>query len=422
MDKYIVRVVSNSENPKPLIRPRWRRSIVELNGRFEPMYRRDVATLLTQSYSQIGCFPHSYHNGGFQCPTHMNWFANAGFLDNMTPFQKQGVTSVEFDNKGVYLASVTKDGCLTIHDFETLYCQVDMNCPSRLKEDETKHLLHISTSRQLDVVRWNPANQDEIACTSLRSGEVQIFNIGYISSEPVEVLRKRPVVNIHGREIPKGLTDIAFSKDDNPRVFASDIYGGISMWDRRVSHLPCLALTSDSNSRLNSIQLIEDNQVLLGASKDGLVYLWDLRGGRSSMVLQSQKEGHLPLTSLKLATSLEKIGSLKAQSNISSKEIHSITVDPTCPYHLAFHLDDGWSGVLDLHNFEVTHVHCPPPPWLVGGNHFGTMSLRKPSWISTHSIYVVGSAYNSGLHFLDFYPDSSSPCHVNFNLLLLFCS
>ena len=31
-----------------------------------------------------------------------------------------------------------------------------------LKEDESKHLLHLSLKRQLDFVRWNPVNQDEV--------------------------------------------------------------------------------------------------------------------------------------------------------------------------------------------------------------------------------------------------------------------
>lgn len=33
---------------------------------------------------------------------------------------------------------------------------------------------------------------------------------------------------------------------------------------------------------------------------------------------------------------------MQAQSHIVSKEIHSIDLDPSCPYQLAFHLDDGW--------------------------------------------------------------------------------
>ncbi|PPD87060.1 hypothetical protein GOBAR_DD16004 [Gossypium barbadense] len=55
-----------------------------------------------------------------------------------------------------------------------------------------------------------------------------------------------------------------------------------------------------------------------------------------------------PLVSFKLASKLEKIGSLKAQSDIVPKEIHSIDLDPSCPYQLAFHLDDGWEDVESL--------------------------------------------------------------------------
>ncbi|KAJ0469925.1 hypothetical protein HanIR_Chr14g0713191 [Helianthus annuus] len=62
---------------------------------------------------------------------------------------------------------------------------------------------------------------------------------------------------------------------------------------------------------------------------------------------------------------LNKIRPLKAQSSILPKEIQSININPSCPYQLGFHLDDGWSGVLDLHNFQVSHIHCPPPTWLL---------------------------------------------------------
>lgn len=31
-----------------------------------------------------------------------------------------------------------------------------------LEEDEVKQLLHIPTRQQLDVIRWNRANQDEV--------------------------------------------------------------------------------------------------------------------------------------------------------------------------------------------------------------------------------------------------------------------
>ncbi|KAJ0704582.1 hypothetical protein HanPI659440_Chr14g0564261 [Helianthus annuus] len=104
------------------------------------------------------------------------------------------------------------------------------------------------------------------------------------------------------------------------------------------------------------------------------------------------------------------------QSIIRPKEIHSININPSCPYQLGFHLQDGRSGVLDMHNFQVSHIHCPPPsPWLDGRNTaIFEYTRRKPSWLTNHSIYVVPSTSSNGLLFLDFNPHSSSPCHVDY--------
>ncbi|KAG8370903.1 hypothetical protein BUALT_Bualt13G0031800 [Buddleja alternifolia] len=317
MEKYLVLANPSNFNPsteipRPIKRHRWKkRSLIELNGRFEPNYRHYLSGLIIQSYSEV------------------EWFINAGLSNDSSLIRRQGVSSLEFDSKGVYLASVTKLGCLTVHDFENI------QCPDS-REDETKQVMHISTCQQLDVIRWNPANQDEIACTSMKSSEVHIFDIGYISSEPIEVLRKRPNITVHGFNLHKGFSDIAFSSDDNSRLLASDTNGVINVWDRRASDLPCLELKTNSSGTLNSIKLSGDNE-----------------------------EFYSPLMTVKLAHELEKISHLKAQSNIVSKEIHSIDIDPSCPYQLAFHLDDGWSGVLDTNKLQVTHIHCPPPPWFI---------------------------------------------------------
>ncbi|OVA04812.1 hypothetical protein BVC80_8655g11 [Macleaya cordata] len=435
MDKYVVQCPSSPDNPKPFRRRSpWKRSVAELVGRFPSKYRHEVFALLLQSYSEIGAFAHLYHISGSSCPTHVWKFLTpiSKFLHLIYNFCREGISGLEFDTKGIYVASVTKSGCLTVHDFETLYCLSNGLLPC-LKEDETKHLLHLSAHQQLDVVRWNIANQDEVACTSMQSNEVLIFDIGYVSSEPVEVLRKRPTVTVHGCEVPRGLSDIAFTSIDKSRLLASDMYGVINIWDRRISNLPCLELSTNSRSNLNSIQLNVENQIVFGAGKHGIIYAWDLRGGRASCAFQSHKEyrcincyqiytsifflnqvSHPPLTSLKLASLLEGISSLKAQSDIHSREIHSIDLDPSCPYQLAFHLDDGWSGVLDTNNFQVTHMHCPPPAWLNGVDMANNCSyLRKPSWLPTSSIYAVGSSSDNGIHLLDFYPAPNSACHVD---------
>ncbi|KAL8489794.1 hypothetical protein ACS0TY_025118 [Phlomoides rotata] len=410
MDKYLVPVNSSPEKPKPVKRTSWKRSLVELNGKFDPDYRHYLSSLIIQSYSEVGAFPHKYHVNGEPCQTHGDWFMSAGLNNYPSAIIRQGVSSLDFDSKGVYLASVTKSGCLTVHDFDSLQS-------ADSKEDEAKQLLHISTCQQLDVVRWNLANQDEIACTSMKSSEIHIFDIGYISSEPVEVLRKRPNITVHGFNIHKGFSDIAFSSNDSSRLLASDTNGVINMWDRRASALPLLELTTNSTGSLNSIRLSGDNEVIYGASKQGTISIWDLRGKKSYGSFGNHKEDYyFPLITVKLAHELEKISSLKAQSNIVPKEIHSIDIDPSSPNQLAFHLDDGWSGVLNTNNFQVTHIHCPPPAWLDEPNDLANLSyLKKSCWLPINSIYAVGSSSSNGLYLLDFYPDSTSPCHVDYN-------
>ncbi|XP_027357077.1 uncharacterized protein LOC113866377 [Abrus precatorius] len=413
MDKYLVSQKPSIERVEPFRRWRWKRSSVELNGRFEPNYRHEMLDLLIRSYSEVGAFPHLYQVDGSPCQSHMNRLVSEANGDRHLPYRKQGIAAVDFDNKGIYLVSVTKAGCLTVHDFEALYCQIhELTC---LKEDESKHLMHLSLNQQLDAVRWNPVNQNEVVCASVKSNELLIFDVGYVSSEPVEVLRTRHTTTVHGSSIHKGLSDVAFTSNDT-RILASDTHGVINIWDRRVNALPCLELASASCDTINRIQLNADNQIIFGAGKHGLMYMWDIRGGRASATFQSHKEiCHPPVTSVKLATLLEKIGSLKAQTDIVPKEIHSIDINTSCPYQLAFHLDDGWSGVLDINNFQVTHIHCPPPAWLNESYIPADLSyLRKPSWLSTCSVYLVASSSDYGIHLLDFYPSTSSPSHVDY--------
>ncbi|CAN4119837.1 unnamed protein product [Withania somnifera] len=402
MDKYLVPSNPSSINPSSSKRK----------------YQHDVYGLLMQSYSEVTVLPHAYHINGAPCQTHVNWFlggADSNYSQNPLVSVCSSILHFSASSfwQGIYLASVTKSGCLNVHDYESLYCNVHIGS----KEDETKQLLHISTGQQLDVVRWNVSNQDEVACTSMKSSEVCIFDIGYVSSEPVEVLRKRHSISVHGYSVHKGFSDVAFCSNDDSRLLASDVSGVINIWDRRASDLPCLELATNSSSPLNSIKLNADDQVIFGASKQGTIYMWDIRGGRSSAAFQNNRVvSYSPMTAVKLAYELERISSLKAQSNIISKEIHSIDINPSCQYQAAFHLDDGWSGVLDVHSLKVTHIHCPPPPWLDDLNDLAYVHcLRKPSWIPAYSIYVVGSLSSNGLHLLDFYPDRSSPCHVDFN-------
>ncbi|KAG9450678.1 hypothetical protein H6P81_010643 [Aristolochia fimbriata] len=413
MERYVVPRASSSTDKRKSLerRPQWKRNLAELNGRISSKHRHEYSSLLVESYDEVGAFLQCNNVNEQSCPIHSTHLVNHSSQNHHIPLTREGISGLEFDKKGIYLATVSKAGCLTVHDFETISCLTN-----GLLSNEAKQVLHISTNRQLDVVRWNTTNQDEVACASLRRNEVLIFDIGYVSSDPVEVLKMK-LSTAHGSEVCNGISDVSFTSDDNARLFASGLNGVIYAWDRRLSHYPYLQLTSNSHSSLNSIQLNMENWIIFGANKQGIIYAWDLRGGRTSVAFQSHKEVYNPpMIAMKLSSMLETITSLKEQSNIVPKEIHSIHLDPSCPYQLAFHLDDGWSGVLNTHSSQVTHVHCPPPAWLDGENcSTGYTHIRKPAWIPTYSIYAVGSSSSNGIHLLDFYPHKSSACHVDFN-------
>ncbi|KAF8398446.1 hypothetical protein HHK36_017373 [Tetracentron sinense] len=533
MDRYVVPHDSSPDNPKPLQRPRWKRPVTELTGRLSSKYRHKISGLLLTSYSEVVLYD---------------------------SFFRDGISGLEFDTKGIYLASVTKSGCLTVHEFETLYC-LSKGLSPRLHEDETKHVLHLSTHQQLDVVRWNLANQDEVACTSMQSNEVLLFDIGYISSQPVEVLRKRPTTTVHGCEFHKGLRDIAFTSIDKSRsniilivynilselgkigmyvahggsggatcdmllerepfpsgplevfytspgsgctppaarmreiripngrptqededwdaemsncamwvgrstgnleeeegafrlerllddedglylveralggeddvessleyhsthqemdswLLASDTYGVINVWDRRTSNLPCLELTTNSRSTLNSIQLNVDNQIVFGAGSHGTIYAWDLRGGRTSLAFQSHKEVYNPpLISLKLAAILEKIRPLKCQRTVRFASSNPLEIICPCCFGEFLHklnLSRTWLVVilpavdpsLEARLLDALSLMFNPPIrwrshdldwkyWLESENEIGARRLVPPATVPRN--YFVGPGLN----------------------------
>ncbi|ANM69139.1 Transducin/WD40 repeat-like superfamily protein [Arabidopsis thaliana] len=399
-----------SQGSEDTVRP-WKRSLIEVNGRLDSAYRHELYSRVAHSYSEIGKFSHFYHLNENPCITHMMQIQSLYQCPTM-----RGVAGLDFDNRGIFLVSVTRSGCLMVHDFESLYCQSKLGPGSA--EDESKHVVHFSypPGREFDVARWNPSNQNEVACTSRKHDQVLIFDISYMSPKPTEVLQTRQKLSIIGRKISRGLSDVAITSDEDSRIFSPDTLGMVHVWDRRAGVSPCIELSTDRYDSIKSIQIYVDNQTIFGAGKEGIIHIWDLRGGRNSSAFQSRKDmSQLPLASLHLAPKLQKIASLKAQSEIVPKEIHSIDVNPSSPHQLAFHLDDGWSGVLDIYKSEVTHVHCPPPAWLDGSNSSADLILRKPSWLPTSSIYVVGSMSEKGIHVLDFHPSSRSPCHVDYD-------
>ncbi|XP_076895278.1 uncharacterized protein LOC143547846 [Bidens hawaiensis] len=321
MENYENPAAQIDANARPVKESRWKRIRNEVNGRSERCYKHQVSPLLCKSYAELDRL---YSEDVLD----VNALIGAGFgYGAVSILFKLGVSALEFDTKGTNLASVTRMGCLTVHKFESL-------CSHRNGSDQLKHFpLYDGKFDSISAVRWNPSKQDEIAYTSFRSTQLRIIDIEL--SQEVQVLSKSS-----DRETEE-LSDIAFL-NDGMRVLASDTRGVINTWDRRANNIPQRLLTTKKITGLTSIQILGDHCVY-GAGRTGFIYVWDLRRMRSSPAASlSDWEIHsIPLTSIDLGLLLKPINPRKTRRDRRPKELHAININPSCPYQLAFHLDNG---------------------------------------------------------------------------------
>ncbi|CAI5502618.1 unnamed protein product [Closterium sp. Naga37s-1] len=52
------------------------------------------------------------------------------------------------------------------------------------------------------------------------------------------------------------------------------------------------------------------------------------------------------------------------QAGTTSSAVQHLSFDPASASRLSFHLNNGWSGVLHVPSLSLSHIHCPPPPWV----------------------------------------------------------
>ncbi|CAM6093312.1 unnamed protein product [Calypogeia fissa] len=454
MDKFVIRVDDPADLPcdhKPLVssalkkpstprssKKRLLLSSYEIYGRLLPAYKRSLLKLMLRSYSELGSFLQSFpmselsrHAIHFDVAMMRNAGSDPfGRYDTPAPgsrfmnyTKRPYVSCIDFDSKGIYLASVNNTGCLSVHEYETLYC----SAASGSNEESARFIRYISTDKVLEAVRWNPFNPDEVACVASGCNKVYFYDIACDSILPSEVLR------VKSNGVANGLNDLLICKQGSSRVLACGKDGTVHIWDRRASKLSYAALPVTSVAGpLNCMQLSNDEKVVYAGSEGGLIHGWDLRGGkRAAAFVTCGEVYHPPFGAVKLSTVMSNVYSLRAQTEVGTSAVHSISLDSSSGHRLAFHLNNGWSGVLDLATLEVTHLHCPPPPWL-DGMLDDTASLdslaeisanwatcvpairrRRPVWIPSHSVYAVPSASASKVHILDFTPGPLSRYSVD---------
>ncbi|WJX30926.1 hypothetical protein P8452_19413 [Trifolium repens] len=272
------------------------------------------------------------------------------------------------------------------------------------EEDELMQLSHVTTDmRQINSIRWNPADQNEIACGSRRFHNLHIYDC-YAPTEPPKIKCKRRADHEIEDWMP-GLSDVAFASTNESCIVASDFhYPTVAVWDTRENNgLPVRQLRLNHNGReATCVQYSEygSDQHVVGGGTGGFVYLWDL------------PVADIPLQEWSVFDLMEGQHLTVGYNGRDAHNIYSIDFNPVNHGQLAFHLDNGWSGVIDFQSSSISHIHRPLARPALEEVCRDPFCIRRCSWFS-NSIYMAPSRNRRGIFLLDFHPSRSSPYHVN---------
>ncbi|CAL1409523.1 unnamed protein product [Linum trigynum] len=247
------------------------------------------------------------------------------YSNNLLPIQRlrDATSGLEFDPTGEFLASVNRVGCLTIQRFQTLRYYSDDIVPKTgdIGFSETLSnkidVFHVNSAHEFEAIRWNTVKQNQ-------------------------VLRPNRGTRI---------SDVAFNGSDDSRLYGSGLNGIVNVRDPRTSYLPCLELVTHELVHdilsLKSIQLHLDSQKVFGGDHSGNVFMWDIRNPS------------IPTGVWNLQDLLVTLGYVE-DDDISPLGCQSILINPNRKRHIAFHLQLGWSGILDFESSKISHLHHHP--------------------------------------------------------------
>ncbi|CAI5730943.1 unnamed protein product [Peronospora destructor] len=352
-----------------------------------------------------------------------HWNRQAGVIYS-EPFY---ASCMEFDAGGVLLVAGASNGVIALYDFDGVFHR-SLNLGQRLQNSKAKHdaegdkeqqeqkmkdeIVHpihmIFTSFEVKRIRWNPLNEDEIACSFTNRSEVHIYNLNKFPSKPHKVLKS-------SNHPSSGYNDLLYltatektmpnAQSKVVNVVAGDMDGAIRIWDPHFPLQPvCSFLTGSQKTPINSLLLSRNKQFLICGNEAGILMTYDIQHkivpAFGSKPVPQQKAVVNIMEALKPYLSPALIETILLTSRYGSSGIMSLRLIPESETRVLCQLRNDWVVVIDyllgtvmkLNTFRRDLLPRDKPKSdaspsvlsMVSESEYQRDFFRRNSWLSCH--------------------------------------
>ncbi|CAH0516929.1 unnamed protein product [Peronospora belbahrii] len=290
---------------------------------------------------------------------------------------------LEFDLRGILLVAGASNGMILLYDFDEVFHHI-LNLGQRMDEEKIKdktaedteqgedqrreerlYPIHtIFTSFEVKCIRWNPLNEDEIACSFTNRNEIHIYNLSTFPSKPQKILKS-------SNHPSSGYNDLLYvsvtqttSKVHSKvvHVIAGDMDGAVRMWDCRFPSRPMWSfLTGSLKTSINALLLSSDKQFLICGNEAGMLMTYDIQHkfipAFGSKPVPQRKAVFNIMETIKPYLSPALIEGVLITSRHGSPGIMSLHLVPESETYVLCQLRNDWVVVIDYLLGSVVKLH-----------------------------------------------------------------
>eukprot|EP00698_Gefionella_okellyi_P010735 TRINITY_DN2804_c0_g2_i1.p1 TRINITY_DN2804_c0_g2~~TRINITY_DN2804_c0_g2_i1.p1 ORF type:complete len:368 (+),score=63.86 TRINITY_DN2804_c0_g2_i1:381-1484(+) len=264
------------------------------------------------------------------------------------------VRACQFDSSGALLACGDNGGRIAVFDYDSFM----INSSRNTNDFDNAPILSLNGPRQVESLRWNPNNRDELAC-AFTFPDVHLFDLQTCQDRATSILKCTSGASI---------VDIVFVAGRNVLVGGARD-GSAKIWDVRAGQQPRRTLPSGNRGTLTSLTVASDDHLVVTSCDGGVLETWDLRYVSNTVCTLSVTE-QVTLLYPTAATT-------------TRLSLLNVLLVPDMERLAVCALSDGSICVMDLMTRQLVGVH-------VTGN---AQSRAKPCFMRAHpALYVCANA------------------------------